>query len=348
MTSLRSIGISLAITLSVGCSTGGSPFEPSPGAGGHEGTSGAGNVAGPTTAGTGGSGSDAASGPSTSGVGAGGATGETTSGGATNTNAGLPCAVQALLQAKCVSCHGSPPAGGAPMSLVTYDDLAAPSKGNPSITYAALAITRMKSTSAPMPPGGPAATAAEVEAMSAWVSAGLPKGQCQPNTEPGPFDGDSVCTSNVYWTQGNHGSSKMHPGRACIHCHTNEGGGDDDDDDFNGKDGDDDDDDDAPTFYAAGTVFTTGHEPDDCNGGPQGTTKTAIIEITDATGKVFKLTPNKVGNFYTKSTVAKPYKARVIFDGKERAMGASQTSGDCNSCHTQKGENGAPGRIVLP
>jgi predicted CXXCH cytochrome family protein len=25
-----------------------------------------------------------------------------------------------------------------------------------------------------------------------------------------------------------------------------------------------------------------------------------------------------------------------------------QTTGDCNSCHTQSGANGAPGRILLP
>ena len=32
----------------------------------------------------------------------------------------------------------------------------------------------------------------------------------------------------------------------------------------------------------------------------------------------------------------------------ERAMVAAQTSGDCNSCHTLAGTNGAPGRIMLP
>jgi mono/diheme cytochrome c family protein len=29
-------------------------------------------------------------------------------------------------------------------------------------------------------------------------------------------------------------------------------------------------------------------------------------------------------------------------------MGAKQTIGDCNSCHTPTGANGAPGRIAAP
>ena len=31
-----------------------------------------------------------------------------------------------------------------------------------------------------------------------------------------------------------------------------------------------------------------------------------------------------------------------------RAMLGSVTSGDCNSCHTQDGRNGAPGRVLAP
>jgi hypothetical protein len=46
--------------------------------------------------------------------------------------------------------------------------------------------------------------------------------------------------------------------------------------------------------------------------------------------------------------------AKVVSMGRERAMIESQTSGDCNSCHTQNGTTPvgatmkAPGRIVLP
>ena len=47
-----------------------------------------------------------------------------------------------------------------------------------------------------------------------------------------------------------------------------------------------------------------------------------------------------------------PYKAKVTYTtaGRtyERVMVAAQTSGDCNSCHTQTGANMAPGRITIP
>jgi len=46
--------------------------------------------------------------------------------------------------------------------------------------------------------------------------------------------------------------------------------------------------------------------------------------------------------------VAMPYTAKVKYNGLERVMVASQTTGDCNSCHTQAGTKGAPGRILLP
>src|SRR4051812_45661759 len=38
----------------------------------------------------------------------------------------LPCDVSAVLVSVCQKCHGSPPADGVPISLVTYDDTRAP------------------------------------------------------------------------------------------------------------------------------------------------------------------------------------------------------------------------------
>jgi mono/diheme cytochrome c family protein len=46
--------------------------------------------------------------------------------------------------------------------------------------------------------------------------------------------------------------------------------------------------------------------------------------------------------------LALPYTAKVVQNGKTRAMGAAQTSGDCNACHTPTGANGAPGRVTIP
>jgi hypothetical protein len=43
-----------------------------------------------------------------------------------------------------------------------------------------------------------------------------------------------------------------------------------------------------------------------------------------------------------------PFTAKVTFQGREIVMTTPQTDGDCNSCHTETGANGAPGRIKLP
>ena len=126
-------------------------------------------------------------------------------------------------------------------------------------------------------------------------------------------------------------SKFMSPGVACIACHQQQGG-------------------EAPSFSIAGTVYPTAHEPDNCNAtvksGPLLTT--AIVEITDKNGGVHTLTVNSVGNFMLESAIAKPYTAKVVYDGRERVMVAAQTSGDCNACHTQDGTKDAPGRVLLP
>jgi hypothetical protein len=84
---------------------------------------------------------------------------------------------------------------------------------------------------------------------------------------------------------------------------------------------------------------------DDCNGaGDSG----AVVAITDADGKVHQLKVNSAGNFTLSGSLPLPYEAKVVVGGSERAMGSALRNGDCNSCHTQKGSSGAPGRVVLP
>jgi hypothetical protein len=139
---------------------------------------------------------------------------------------------------------------------------------------------------------------------------------------PDPLSAAPVCTSGTQWTAGNDGSSRMNPGQACISCHSSGEG---------------------PRFAVAGTVYPTGHEPDLCNG-----TSAAQVIITDANGTTLTLTPNSAGNFSSSAALALPYHAEVVANGKTRAMSATQSSGDCNGCHTQNGANGAPGRITLP
>jgi hypothetical protein len=102
----------------------------------------------------------------------------------------------------------------------------------------------------------------------------------------------------------------------------------------------------GPSLTIAGTVYPTAHEPDLCNGanGSNG----ARVVITGADGQTQTLTPGASGNFNSRTAVKTPFKAKVTYMGRERAMASSQTSGDCNSCHTQNGANSAPGRILLP
>jgi hypothetical protein len=139
-----------------------------------------------------------------------------------------------------------------------------------------------------------------------------------------------VCTSGDHWTNGDRGALAMYPGRPCIACHAMKRG---------------------PAFSAAGTIFATAHEPDDCNG-VDGLFTGAAVVITDATGKVFTTGANVAGNFEFFSVndkITPPYHAKVIAaNGRERAMVTAQMSGDCNACHTVSGTMAAPGRIMLP
>jgi mono/diheme cytochrome c family protein len=114
----------------------------------------------------------------------------------------------------------------------------------------------------------------------------------------------------------------MHPGLACVDCHAQNGG---------------------PKFTLAGTVFA-GAAPDDCLGAK------ATIVITDADGKSIEIGANESGNFYTNLAVKMPYQAKIVSADKKKSkiMLSPQSTGDCNTCHTVTGANGAPGRITLP
>jgi cytochrome c5 len=241
-----------------------------------------------------------------------------------NAARGLPCDVEAVLQSNCTSCHGRPLAGGAPMALETYADLLRTKNGT---SYATLALQRVQSGTMPPAPAG-ALPASDVATFQTWVNAGTPEGDCGGGgggtTDPSPFDLPPQCTTNAFYTGGEGG--QMEPGRACISCHLQRS------------------DDQPPPLGAGGTVYMTGHEPDRCNGVPGG----ATVEITDATGATIALPINGAGNFYTLSPLAFPIHAKVVTATGTRAMGRDVPTGDCNSCHTQSGTNGAPGRIALP
>jgi mono/diheme cytochrome c family protein len=229
----------------------------------------------------------------------------------------LPCEVQTVMSARCWACHGETPTTPGIPSLTSVAAFIAASRTAPSQAIGAVGLARMQSTTSPMPPPpATAATVAEIEVISSWVASGYPAGSgCSP-----------ICTSGKTWREGNEGSPEMNPGMACIQCHAAS--------------------DEGPRFSIAGTIYPTAHEPDLCDGAPPASG--AQVIITGADGRTLTLAPNAAGNFYAETAVAAPYRARVVTAGGERAMTAAQTSGDCNTCHSIAGANGAPGRIMLP
>jgi len=219
------------------------------------------------------------------------------------------------------------------MALVSRADLLAPSRSDPARTNAQVSVDRMRSTAAPMPPGGLVA-ASETAVLADWVAAGSPAGSCltpPPGTGSGgtgtggtgspPPDVTPRCTSDTWWTGG--AGSRMRPGEACIACHARSREG--------------------PSFRVAGTVYPSLHEPDDCNG-----TSAPTVVVTDASGTAVSLRPNSAGNFTSKAALRFPLRVKVTAGGRVREMSGTIASGDCNSCHTQSGANGAPGRVVAP
>lgn len=150
-----------------------------------------------------------------------------------------------------------------------------------------------------------------------------------------------TCTSGQTWTGGTNESEVMNPGFACRSCHLgnnfqnqNPGGVAE-----KGK-----------AYFFMGTAYGSVKQADLCAAAdvPSG----AVVEILDMNDAVqATLTINAAGNFYSKSTSAGftlPYKARVKANGKTNAMGSAQMDGDCNTCHTATGLNGAPGRVFFP
>jgi hypothetical protein len=149
---------------------------------------------------------------------------------------------------------------------------------------------------------------------------------------PDPFAAPIQCSSGLTRDPNESPGELMMPGRACNACHR----------DVNASQGEA-----APIFRFAGTLYPSGHEPDDCAGTAA---HRAQVWVTDATGVIFSAVANRAGNFSleTRHAFVLPFRAKVIVGKRVREMIAPQREGDCNTCHTQEGTLDAPGRIVLP
>lgn len=150
---------------------------------------------------------------------------------------------------------------------------------------------------------------------------------------PDPFAAPVTCSSGVMRDVNESEGELMMPGRACNACH----------EEVNAATGEA-----SPVFRFAGTLYPSGHEPDDCVGSA---TYGAQVWVKDATGFTFSARANRSGNFMleTRHPFVMPYSAEVHFQGRVRKMERPEgITGDCNTCHTQDGAMSAPGRIVLP
>ena len=88
---------------------------------------------------------------------------------------GLPCDVSAIMQQNCALCHGSTPAYGAPSALVTYADLTAPDKIDPTKKVYEAVKARVHATSWTMPPSPSSPLSAQdLATIDAWIAAGTP------------------------------------------------------------------------------------------------------------------------------------------------------------------------------
>jgi hypothetical protein len=160
----------------------------------------------------------------------------------------------------------------------------------------------------------------EVLALAALVG-------CGGATLPDSGDGSACQASDP---QGP-GGREHRPGEACAsvcHAPANSGG--------------------LRDFAISGTVFSSLHTPDDCVGDDASAPFTELV-IQDRTNAVMSFVLSGTGNFsYQGSYVSPPFSVSVWVGGKENAAVTPHANGDCNSCHTEQGANGAPGRIVAP
>jgi hypothetical protein len=177
-------------------------------------------------------------------------------------------------------------------------------------------------------------------------SGGRPSNEVEPNggatgehvagsgnePEPDPFGVSARCSSQRTRDPNEAEAPEMNPGFACLVCHAAS----------NAATGEAD----APIFAFAGTLYATGHEPSSCIGGGDGA---AQVLVRDVDGQELSALANSSGNFLFEDAILKPpFSAKVLLDGRERAATTPHHNPDCNVCHTQQGEQGAPGRVVLP
>lgn len=103
---------------------------------------------------------------------------------------GLPCDVDTILGENCRKCHSDPPQYGAPMALLTWDDLQKPAPSSPDKKVYEMVASKIGDDAAPMPPPpNPRLGPADRGVVESWIAAGAPKdpvGCGTTTTDPDP------------------------------------------------------------------------------------------------------------------------------------------------------------------
>lgn len=247
--------------------------------------------------------------------------GGSSGGGSVGSASGVPCDVATLFASKCTACHGDPPIPSALAGLVTYDDLMAKAKEDPTKNEAELSLARMQNASSPMPPGAPP-PASDVAIVQNWINAGYPKGSCgadaaPPVATPVPsvFDKAPAFVSRT-------GPRAHNAGRDCMSCHQNGGG-------------------EAPQFVFGGTLY-------DGSGNPVAGAEVRFVDANGVAASVYTATN---GTFYqTGSGFAAPGHVGVRDANHSADMLTalpSPSGGACSSCHCTGSSCSVP-EIHLP
>jgi hypothetical protein len=84
------------------------------------------------------------------------------------------CRALGVLRENCQGCHASEPQFGAPMPLVSFDDLQAPAVSDAAAQVSEKVNARIHDAQRPMPPGG--MSAENVALLDAWLSSGRSAG----------------------------------------------------------------------------------------------------------------------------------------------------------------------------
>ena len=102
---------------------------------------------------------------------------------------GIPCDVDAILAANCRKCHSDPPQYGAPMPLLTWDNLHAAAPSDASKHVYEMAAQKIADDAEPMPPPPNARlSASDRSVVTAWAAAGAPKSTATCGTTTTPVD----------------------------------------------------------------------------------------------------------------------------------------------------------------